>query len=276
MLFRSTYEEAEAKLAKYDLEIEKGETVKASEQYEEGQISSQEPEAGSKVKEGSTIVVDVVEKIKSGKVPNLEGKTFQEAVEALDEAGYKLGRVEKEKSNLPKDTVTKTSPEAGEKLKKGEEVKLWVSRGDDDVVRMPNVVGESLENATSMLEGLGLIKRVTYVTSSDQPENYVIWQQYKPNTELKKGNRVNIRVSKGSENKEGKATVNISFSKATSDVFYMTVSVTDSDGTRTVIANEPRNKADGQETVTVTGKGSGTVKVIFDERVVQEQNVRFN
>jgi len=271
-----TYEEAEAKLAKYDLEIEKGETVKASEQYEEGQISSQEPEAGSKVKEGSTIVVDVVEKIKSGKVPNLEGKTFQEAVEALDEAGYKLGRVEKEKSNLPKDTVTKTSPEAGEKLKKGEEVKLWVSRGDDDVVRMPNVVGESLENATSMLEGLGLIKRVTYVTSSDQPENYVIWQQYKPNTELKKGNRVNIRVSKGSENKEGKATVNISFSKATSDVFYMTVSVTDSDGTRTVIANEPRNKADGQETVTVTGKGSGTVKVIFDERVVQEQNVRFN
>ena len=95
-------------------------------------------------------------------------------------------------------------------------------------------------------------------------------------TELKKGNRVNIRVSKGSENKEGKATVNISFSKATSDVFYMTVSVTDSDGTRTVIANEPRNKADGQETVTVTGKGSGTVKVIFDERVVQEQNVRFN
>lgn len=271
-----TYKEAEIELDDYGLKIEKGNMVKDSDEYNPGEICAQDPEPGEKIKEGSTVTVDIVKKSKKGKVPNLKGKSFQEAVEALEEAGYKLGYVEKEDSNLPKDVVTRTLPEAGEKLKKGSEVKLWVSRGEEDTVKMPNLVGETLENATSMLEGLGLIRRVTYVNSESQPENYVTWQQYRPNTKLKKGDRVNIKVSKGSEVKEGKATVHISYARAENEVFFMTVSVTDSEGTKTPITNEPRNKSDSSETITVTGKGNGTVKVIFDGRVVHEQDVRFN
>ncbi len=271
-----TFAEAEEALDRVGLYIERGDTVQSSDEFEPGQIAAQDPEEGVKIKEGSTVTVDIVAKNKSQKVPNLEGKTFQEAVEILENAGYKLGGVEKEESNFPKDTIIKTKPAAGEKLKKGEEVKLWVSKGDENIVAMPNLIGESLENATTELEGLGLIKRVTYVSNSTQAEDTVIWQEFRPNTELKKGDRVNIKVSRGEQAKEGKATVAINFARADKDIFYMTVTVTDSDGTRTPIANEPRNKADARETLTLTGKGTGTVKVIFDGKVVQEQTVRFN
>jgi hypothetical protein len=43
-----------------------------------------------------------------------------------------------------------------------------------------------------------------------------------------------------------------------------------------VINNESRIKSDGSETVTLSGTGSGTVRVIMDNEIVYEGNADFD
>ena len=67
----------------------------------------------------------------------------------------------------------------------------------------------------------------------------------------------------------------IDFSDAENEVFYLTVTLTDDSGTRNIINNQQRSKSDGSETVTLEGEGSGTVVVIFDGEEVMRRSVNF-
>ncbi|HPR24333.1 MAG TPA: hypothetical protein PLM92_03990, partial [Bacillota bacterium] len=69
--------------------------------------------------------------------------------------------------------------------------------------------------------------------------------------------------------------VDMSYSKAKQEIFYLTVTVSDSNGTRTVISGEQRQKSDGGETVNISGTGSGTITVIFDDETVMTKKVSF-
>ena len=59
-------------------------------------------------------------------------------------------------------------------------------------------------------------------------------------------------------------------------MFWLTVTVSDEQGTHNMITREQRIKEDGGETVVLTGTGSGSVTVIFNNEVVQRANVNFN
>ena len=68
----------------------------------------------------------------------------------------------------------------------------------------------------------------------------------------------------------------IDYSAAEDSVFWLTVTVSDEQGTHNMITREQRIKEDGGETVVLTGTGSGSVTVIFNNEVVQRANVNFN
>lgn len=68
-------------------------------------------------------------------VPDLEGKTQDDAVQAIIDAGYKLGTVStEENSDYPEGRVCAQSPAAGDKAGAGASVGITVSKGaaDDD------------------------------------------------------------------------------------------------------------------------------------------------
>ena len=90
--------------------------------------------------------------------------------------------------------VVGTSPPAGTTLERGSEVTLQVSRGPEQV-EVPDVTGDSEDNARSALEGAGL--RVGKITreESDEAPGTVIEQSPAAGEEVDKGDAVDLTVA---------------------------------------------------------------------------------
>ena len=107
--------------------------------------------------------------------------------------------------------------------------------------------------------------------------NQVSWQQYAAQTSVPEGTTVDLRVSSGDKDPEPvDVSLYVDYSMADDSVFWLTVTVSDEAGTHNIITREQRIKEDGGETVVLTGTGSGSVTVIFNNDVVLRSNVNFN
>ena len=96
----------------------------------------------------------------------------------------------------PKGTVIYQSPKAGNIVKQGRNIYLFIS-GGEQTVQAPLLRGKSILDAKFTLERLGLnLGRIDSVASSD-PQNVIVTQQFEPGTQLKKGDSVNVSISVG-------------------------------------------------------------------------------
>ncbi|MFR9269555.1 MAG: Stk1 family PASTA domain-containing Ser/Thr kinase [Clostridia bacterium] len=191
----------EAKLAakEYKIRIKKGDEV-VSEEVEKGRIVSQDPDAGTTIKTGSTVTVNISKGLGDGSVPDLRGKKQSELADYLEAAGFKLGTVSEEASEEEKGTVLSQDPDAGEEVEKGTAINVVVSDGSKAKATVPYLVGKSINDAQSALSKAGLsLGSISYDYSSTYAEGEVIWQQYDANAQLDKGTSVRIRVSKGAK-----------------------------------------------------------------------------
>ena len=95
---------------------------------------------------------------------------------------------------------------------------------------------------------------------------------------MEAGSAVTLTVSTGPDPAAGPSTVNIriSYDSAPDEVFYLTVVVSDSAGVGTPIDYEQRLKSNGSEVLSVTGEGTGTVKVLFNNTLIRQYSVNFN
>ena len=170
----------EAKLAakEYKLHIKKGDEV-VSEDVEKGKIVSQDPEAGTTIKTGSTITVNISNGLGDGSVPDLRGKKQSELADYLEAAGFKLGTVSEEASDQEKGTVLSQDPSAGDEVEKGTAINVVVSDGSKAKATVPYLVGKSVNDAQSARSKAGLsLGSISYEYSSTYAESEVIWQQY--------------------------------------------------------------------------------------------------
>lgn len=197
-----TFEEAQDAAKEYDIKVKKGDEV-ISEEVEKGKIVSQDPEAGTTIKTGSTVKVNISKGLGDGDVPNLVGKMQDDLESYLEAAGFKLGTVTEEASEEPEGTVLSQDPEAGSTAEKGTAINVVVSDGSKAKAVMPYLVGKTLGDAQSALLNAGLtVGTISYDYSSTYAEGEVMWQQYDANAQLDKGTAVKIRVSKGKEPEE--------------------------------------------------------------------------
>ena len=67
----------------------------------------------------------------------------------------------------------------------------------------------------------------------------------------------------------------ILYDAAKNEVFYLTVMVSDDTGVSTPINYEQRIKSNGSERFQVSGMGQGTVRIYFDNALIQEFLVDF-
>jgi serine/threonine-protein kinase len=149
-------------------------TQESSDTVPEGQVVSQSPPEGTKLREGDP--VDFV--VSSGKgeveVPDLTGMTVDQATKALQDQGLKLGKqTESDSPDQRKGRVISTSPSTGESVAKDTPVDIEVASGK---VRVPNVVGQSLETATKTLTEAGLGVTAEEFEESTQPVGTVTKQ----------------------------------------------------------------------------------------------------
>ena len=87
-------------------------------------------------------------------------------------------------------------PYAGEKVKEGRRVYLFVS-GGEPVVAVPILKGKSLKDAKFALERLGLKLGQVDEVSSNHPKDMIFDQQYVEGTPIKKGEYVGVSISIG-------------------------------------------------------------------------------
>ncbi len=274
-----TVEEATAVLEELNLKLEVEDTVSSS-KFDEGEIVSQDPESEMTVKEGYTVKVNVSKgKEKEGTIPNVVNSTVASAKFVLENYGYEVGTITQENSDYPVDVVIRQSPESGTSAAAGKSVDLVVSLGNAvEQVDMPDLLGKDVDTAKDLLEKAGLtLGSVKYEKSDSYEMNTIMWQQNDAGTKLDDGTSVNVKVSTGDQDAVSKAiALTVDYNRASNEVFYLTVVISDESGVRTVINREQRIKSDGSEILSLSGDGVGSVKVIFDNDVVLEKNVDFN
>lgn len=197
-----TLEQAQEAAEEFDIKIKKGEEV-VSEDVEKGKIVSQDPEAGTEIKTGSTIKVNISIGLGDGSVPDLTGKMDNELESNLKAAGFKLGNVTTRPSDKPEGTVIDQDPKPGTKAEKGTTINVVVSDGSKAKAIMPFVTGMTLNEASSAILNAGLtVGTVTYDYSNTYASGEVMWQQYEGNAQKERGTSVKLIVSKGKKPEE--------------------------------------------------------------------------
>lgn len=192
-----TLEEAQEAAKEYGLNVERGEDV-VSEEVEKGRIVSQDPEKDTKVKEGSTVKVNISVGLGDGSVPPLIGKMENELSAYLDAVGYELGEVVSAAGEEPEGTVIDQDPAAGSTAEKGTVINVVVSDGSKAKAVVPFVTGMTLGDASAAILNAGLkVGKITYDYSDTYAEGEVMWQQYEGNAQKEKGTKMKLIVSKG-------------------------------------------------------------------------------
>ncbi|PRQ10438.1 serine/threonine protein kinase [Corynebacterium sp. 13CS0277] len=163
-----------------------------------GMVIGTMPAAGSQLPPGSQVTLTVSTGKEVTEVPDVRGKTTQEARDALQEAGLELDAVVKEQpsADVAKGDVIEQSPTPGTQSAKGSKVMITVSTGPD-MVRVPVLTGLSWERAEGNLTALGFVPQVAMV-DNDAPEGTVLTIDGE-GSEKPKGDTIRVEVSKGSQ-----------------------------------------------------------------------------
>ncbi len=173
------------------------------ENIEKDMIISQLPKADTKVKKGREITVVVSLGSSELEVPDLSGKTEQEARIALENEDLVLGEITMvTDTEKPLGVVVYQSVEAGTTVKAGTSVDIMINDPDAEVkpetVNVPTLKGKTLEQALQMLKDAGLEPgTMKQASSTEYYNNYVISQQSPAGSSVEKGTAIGLTVSTG-------------------------------------------------------------------------------
>jgi eukaryotic-like serine/threonine-protein kinase len=223
-----------------------------------GQVFDQRPEAGVRLDKRSAVDIFVSTGPPKVKVPDVMGKSRDDAIAALTEAKLKY-KVLTVFSKEDADKVVAQSPVGGRIVNQGSVVHVNVSKGLQPLT-VPNVVGQLYDSAAGQLQGMGFAVARRDVDSS-QPKDTVIDQQPKAGESVARGGTVVLYVSKGpkqatipdvTSQDENSATQTLEQSGFTVDVQDQDVTDPTQDGI--VLAQDPPGgtRAKPGTTVTIT------------------------
>ena len=164
-----------------------------SEEVEKGTVIDQSPSAGTKVQKDTAVDLTVSSGPPTVEVPSVIGKSRDDAVSTLANAGLKADPVVDVPSNRPVGTVTGQEPAVGKTVIKGSRVRINVSSGPAEV-DVPSVIGLSFADASATLQNGGFAVSRTNV-DSDQPKDTVVDQS--PSGSAQRGATIRLSVSKG-------------------------------------------------------------------------------
>ncbi|MFI6346950.1 Stk1 family PASTA domain-containing Ser/Thr kinase [Streptomyces sp. NPDC050560] len=172
-------------------------TRRHSDSDERGTVISTDPAAGSRIRDHDKVGLTISLGPDTVKVPRLEGLSLGDAKSELASAGLEAGMVTQEfDDDVDKGSVISTSPAGGTTRKSGTAVAIKVSKGA--AVEVPDVTGESADDATDDLEDEGLHVRVSRTrVTSEADKGDVARQSPGEGTRLAEGDTVTLTLSKG-------------------------------------------------------------------------------
>ncbi len=177
-----------------------------SDQYAEGEVMRQNPEAGDQIaKEGRvTVVISLGPMPEKTVMKDLANYSSAEAIQYLTETlGVDNTMIEMKNEyseEVPSGHVVRTSPKNGEELGENVKVILWISVGPEkQEVSIPNVClgNATLETAKKTLANNGFLNVTPVEISSDSPKGSVVRQEPVAGTMAELTTEIKLYISKG-------------------------------------------------------------------------------
>ena len=132
-------------------------------------------------------------------VPNLVGKTEDEAVETVKNSGIGIRYVGEEPSDeYDKGIICYQETEAGTKVPENSTINYKLSSGTA-VITVPDVTGKTQGEAEAMLTEMGFTVNINKSYSTDYEAGQVVTQEPAANTQVKAAERINLEVSMGAQ-----------------------------------------------------------------------------
>jgi beta-lactam-binding protein with PASTA domain len=235
--------------------------------------------------------------IKKASMPDLLNATQENAEKTLENQDLHLVvKIEEVfDSVVAKGRVVKTEPGVGSKIKTGDEVTLYISKGPE-MKAMPNLVDMNISDAYKMLDTAGFVKTpvIEYAFSDTVEKDRVMEQSEPANTEIDVNTVIKLIVSKGPEETEvptdptdptdpadptdptdpeetKSATVTFSLPEGREETYNVQVLC---NGTQ-VYSNGAMATDQTSLTVTVTGTGTATCTLVIDGTTYDTKTVTF-
>ena len=132
-------------------------------------------------------------------MPNLVGKTLEEAQNMADDLGLTLEKSEVASSDVEEGKIVSQDPEYKEgKIEKGSTIKVNVSKGPEQN-ELPKLEGMKIEDARNTAEALGITLKEETQNSDTVESGVIIKQDTAVGTLVKSGDTVTVHVSSGVE-----------------------------------------------------------------------------
>ena len=248
-----TLEQARQRVDRAGLDVE---VKRRTDQAPRDFVFEQSPNPGQQVDEGSVVTLFVSNGPSTVRVPDVVGQPEADARRRLRRADLRPDVERESSTKVVEGIVIRTDPGPGRPAERDSAVTLVVSSGPDQVT-VPNVVGETQEDAFARLREEGLSPAARERPSSE-PVDTVIEQTPAAGQEVEEGSTVTIFVSNG-QVREVPDVTGLPQSEAEADLrdagFGVSVRTRetdqpDEDGT--VLSQSPRGGVERREGATVT------------------------
>ncbi len=195
-LYNTSLDEALDLLAERELELRKGES-RYSPVIPRLHIISQDPLPDTVVRRGRPVVVVVSKGHQYVTVPNVTGRALRAGRIALRQQSLKSGRISWMHHDTDADVILAQSPGPTDPAVRDNAVDLLVSLGPRKrVYRVPNFVGNNIEDSTKVLNRLGLeIGEVETKVDPTLPQGQVLEQTPASGARILEGETVKLLMS---------------------------------------------------------------------------------
>ncbi|ONI37799.1 hypothetical protein AN639_09310 [Candidatus Epulonipiscium fishelsonii] len=170
---------------------------------ESGTILAQTPRPNEVINENQLIeVITAIEReVELIELPDIVGMTSADAQRLLEKEGFIIKITRKSSNVIELGKVIKQTPKADTELEKGELITLEVSSGPDiNFIEVPNLYGQTIQQAQTNLRNVGLTLGSTLESYSDtMEEGKIIAQGVQPERGVEKGSAIDVTVSLGKE-----------------------------------------------------------------------------
>lgn len=160
------------------------------------EVVAQNPAARRSVDDDTNVRLEVSAGPGTVDVPPVDGLSVEKATAALQNAGLNVGdTIERASDTVAAGTVIESSPKAGEDVRRGGNVNLYVSTGPEPVA-VPDVVGFTRTDAESALAAEGFRTSVTEQESATVTAGDVISQEPGAGSDADPGATIRLVVAR--------------------------------------------------------------------------------
>lgn len=163
-----------------------------------GTFTAQSPKGGRKAPKGSTVKVWFSAGPQSSHVPDVKGRSQEEARSILTKAGFKVSASTKteDSGDVAKNQVTRTDPPAGSTTEKGSLLTLYVSSG---MTKVPDFTGQPKDQAVRALSDAHFNVVVESETSDSVEKDQVTRTDPAAGSLVPQKSTITIYVSQGKQ-----------------------------------------------------------------------------